>query len=327
MHHQLAIVIPAYKNTFLRETLSSIANQSDKRFMLYIGDDCSPNDVKSIVDEFKDKINLIYHRFDKNLGGTDLVGHWQRCIELTHDEPYIWLFSDDDIMDRRCVEYFNQLPNYIKEDSLCHFDIKLIDSQNNDRLVDLPKFPYKLTAGEFLEAKLRGRLYSFVVEFIFSRNLYHRIGGFKNFDLAWGADFMTWITMISECKNGLITISKSDGLVKWRKSNENISPNHSHDISIRKIKSLIENAMFLKQLMCTSPQSFRPLKKCFRWLRFPLGEIHRKRNILTIKEIYALCGLYKKKVGYPFQCVFFFVYQCLNSGMLKLLRSAIRRAK
>jgi hypothetical protein len=34
----LAIVIPYYKRTFFEETLQSLANQTDKRFQVFIGD-------------------------------------------------------------------------------------------------------------------------------------------------------------------------------------------------------------------------------------------------------------------------------------------------
>ena len=49
----LAIVIPAYKGTFLQETLESVARQTDRRFHLYIGDDCSPHGLKEIVKGFR----------------------------------------------------------------------------------------------------------------------------------------------------------------------------------------------------------------------------------------------------------------------------------
>jgi len=35
----LAIVIPYYKRTFFEETLQSLAKQTDKRFVVYVGDD------------------------------------------------------------------------------------------------------------------------------------------------------------------------------------------------------------------------------------------------------------------------------------------------
>ena len=60
----LAIVIPAYKVDFLEATLESIANQSRKEFVLYVGDDCSPYDVSSLVDKYSHKFNVVYHRFE-----------------------------------------------------------------------------------------------------------------------------------------------------------------------------------------------------------------------------------------------------------------------
>ena len=104
MTHRLAIVIPAYKATFLPVALDSIAMQTCKDFTLYVGDDCSPEPIGSIVEQYKDKVNLVYQRFDTNLGGKDLVAQWERCIAMSREEPYIWLFSDDDVMEPSCVE-------------------------------------------------------------------------------------------------------------------------------------------------------------------------------------------------------------------------------
>ena len=100
----LAIVIPYYKKTFFRETMESIASQTCKDFVLYIGDDASPENPQDIIDDYKDKISIIYHRFEKNLGGKDLVAQWERCIALTKGEDWLWLFSDDDEMGNTCVE-------------------------------------------------------------------------------------------------------------------------------------------------------------------------------------------------------------------------------
>lgn len=51
---RLAIIIPAYKENFLFETLQSLANQTNKDFNVYVGDDCSPYDLQSIVSRFED---------------------------------------------------------------------------------------------------------------------------------------------------------------------------------------------------------------------------------------------------------------------------------
>lgn len=67
---RLAIIIPAYKENFLFETLQSLANQTNKDFNVYVGDDCSPYDLQSIVSRFEDRLDIHYVRFSENLGRT-----------------------------------------------------------------------------------------------------------------------------------------------------------------------------------------------------------------------------------------------------------------
>lgn len=230
----LAIVIPAYKSTFLSQTLESIAAQTDKRFTLYIGDDCSPYDIKSIVDDFKNRIDIVYHRFEENLGGKDLVAHWERCIALTKDEPYIWLFSDDDVMDSRCVEEFYKSVSTYPDYDVFRFDVKVIDGKGE--VLRISKYPEIITSMDLYLKKIRGLLECFVVEYIFKRTTYIREGGFVNFDLAWGSDLATWVKFGKE--TGILSLSSS--CIYWRSSGENISTDYNPAILSRKISALVE---------------------------------------------------------------------------------------
>lgn len=280
MNRDLAIIIPAYKADYLDDTLKSIASQTDKRFTVYIGDDCSPDNLLSIITKYENSIPIVYHRFEQNMGGQDLVNHWHRCVDLSKEEPYIWLFSDDDTMDSNCVEEFHKLPNHIKNSSLIHFNIRKIKSQKGkeDIVTDLPVFAPEMKAGDLVKAKLTGKVVSYVVEFIFSRELYLRENRFENFDLAWGSDFMTWLKFASASDEGIITIPSAK--VNWRSSEVNISPNKSYPVTVRKIKALIQNAVFLKTLMRSRRSQFASAPKLCRSIRFPLGEIYRNRKIL-----------------------------------------------
>ena len=121
----LAIVIPVYKSTFLPAALDSIAAQTCQDFTLYIGDDCSPNNIGEIVERYREKINLVYKRFDTNLGGKDLVAQWERCIDMTQDEEWLWLFSDDDVMEERCVEEFYKQLEKHSENRLFRFNVNV----------------------------------------------------------------------------------------------------------------------------------------------------------------------------------------------------------
>lgn len=60
MEEKIAIVIPAYKCRFLRQTLDSIVVQTCRSFTVYIGDDASPQNLKEIVSDYADKMNIVY---------------------------------------------------------------------------------------------------------------------------------------------------------------------------------------------------------------------------------------------------------------------------
>lgn len=292
--NKLAIIIPAYKSTYLQFALNSLANQTCKDFTVYIGDDCSPYDLKSIVDEYLEKIDIIYHRFETNIGGKDLVKQWERCIALSKDEPYIWLFSDDDVMQAKCVEHFMRVPQDIKDNFIVHFDIGIINEFSNGKINLIKNYPKYLTAKEYLDKKLKGELISFVVEFIFPRKVYLETGGFENYDLAWGSDFMTWIKFANHCK-GIYNIQTDEALVLWRKSNENISPDKSYPVLIRKINALIDNAAFIKQYLTNNGYVHS-----FKYAKFVWGEILRNKKYLKAGDINKLGRTFRNKVGYSF---------------------------
>lgn len=233
MTHRLAIIIPAYKATFLPAALDSIAAQTCKDFTLYVGDDCSPEPIGSIVEQYRDKIELVYQRFETNLGGKDLVAQWERCIAMSQDEPYIWLFSDDDVMEPNCVEeLFNQIENTKGAYNLYHFNVDVVDERGAFKWRK-QDYPAVLSAYRFYCGKNSMRLSAFVVENVFTRKVYERFGGFMKYDLAWGSDIATWIVFCGE--KGMCTVPHAR--VKWRQSSQNISPNYSRQISERKLRA------------------------------------------------------------------------------------------
>lgn len=227
--NQLAIVIPAYKNDFFKATLDSLAVQTCKDFTVYVGDDCSPSDFEGQIKGYKDKIDIHYTRFETNMGGKDLVGQWSRCVELTQGEPWIWLFSDDDVMCETCVESFFKTVAKAPYHDLYHFDIDAIDAEGKV-VFECRRFPDVISSLDFYKKKENDDIDSFVVEYIFSRKVYEATGGFQNFELAWGADIATWVKFSHE--TGIKNISESR--VYWRKSYANITPNRQREMVLRK---------------------------------------------------------------------------------------------
>lgn len=234
---RLAIVIPAFKDMFFEKTLHSIASQTCKDFTLYIGNDCSPYDLGSIIESFKNQIKIVYTRFDCNLGSKNLVGQWERCIDMVQDEEWIWLFSDDDTMDPNCVKSFYQYLSKTPDYDLFHFNVDTIDQ--NGVWISSFNFPTVITSENFFYGRCKLGYHSFVVEYIFRKSHFKEMGRFENFDLGWGSDDALWIKLGR--RKGIKTIETAR--VNWRKSQYNISPNY-RDIMIvkRKFEAKIEFA-------------------------------------------------------------------------------------
>ncbi|MFI8380441.1 glycosyltransferase family 2 protein [Leeuwenhoekiella sp. NPDC079379] len=239
---ELAIVLPVYKAVFLKEALNSLAKQTNKQFNVYIGDDCSPDSIETIVDEFREVLNITYFRFTSNLGSKSLVHQWERCIDLTKNEEWLWLFSDDDVIDAHCVDtFYKELSINRNSFDLFRFNVKVVDEANQTLYVE--KLPQILSSFDFLKKKLRGNISAYVVEYIFRRSFFEEQKRFEEFDLAWNSDVATWLKLAS--KRGIKTISGP--FVRWRSSTFNISPNHTDLVLInKKIQANLDFSRWLK---------------------------------------------------------------------------------
>lgn len=228
----LAIVIPAYKIDFFEYVLQSLANQTDKRFKVYVGIDASKSDFESLIRKYLSDIDIVFQQFKENMGGINLVAQWNRCLDMIGDEEWIWMFSDDDMMEPTCVEnFYKEIDNGADYD-LYHFDVDIID-ENNKVVKHTPSYPEVLDSVSFLKGKNSAKLDSFVVEYIFRRSTFERLDGFQYFDMAWGTDIATWAKLGR--KKGIKTIHGAK--VLWRQSSLNITPNINKQGLQRKLKA------------------------------------------------------------------------------------------
>ena len=249
----LAIVLPAYKPDFLRQALDSLAAQTSHDFMAYVCDDCSPHDLEPIVRQYEGRLPMRYIRFEQNMGGRDLVAHWERCIGQIQGETWLWIFSDDDVMGSHCVELFHEARQQHPEQDLFHFDTQVIDAQGRpttDPHYIKEDFPTRLSAEDFLRGRLGYRYNSFIVEYVVRRSAFDRAGGFVHYDLAWCSDDATWARMAES--TGMLTISGDK--VSWRKSDVNITPKRNLSIGWRKLRATWHYLEFCRRRV---PGSFR----------------------------------------------------------------------
>lgn len=216
---RLAIVIPAYKADFLARTLASIAAQTDQRFRVYIGDDASPEPLADLVGQCAlPGGRLRYQRFDDRQGPVHLTRHWHRCVALSR-EPWVWLFSDDDMMAPNCVEsFYAALDATAGRYDLYRFNTMTIDA--SDRPIGLnPPHPEVESWDRFAYFLLRQLRLTNQQELVFRRTAYDAIGGFLDLPLAWCSDHA--FAIACGTTTGIFTMAS--GTVLFRQSGLNFS--------------------------------------------------------------------------------------------------------
>lgn len=220
----LAIVIPYYKLTFFETTLESLANQTNKRFNVYIGNDASPENPKNLLEKYQGKFDFEYHRFEENLGATSLVKQWERCIALSGDEEWIMILGDDDFIGENVVEEFYKQLNEVQSvnSNLIRFATKLVN-ENSNKKSDIFQHPRLESPENSFYRKLKLGSRSSLSEYIFKRKIYNQ---FKFYDLplAWHSDDYAWMYFadkkpIFTINNAVVFISVSESSISGSQDN------------------------------------------------------------------------------------------------------------
>jgi glycosyltransferase involved in cell wall biosynthesis len=189
----LAIVIPYYKLTFFDETLKSLSNQTDKRFKVYIGNDASPENPSLILEQYKDKFNFVYQKFEDNLGSTSLVKQWERCIDLVNDEEWIMILGDDDVLEDNVVEsWYKHFNIFNKKSNVIRFASKSLNMNLNGIISNSFINPVWEKASDSYFRRYKGLSRSSLSEYVFSKDIFEKYG-FLNFQLAWHSDDAAWL--------------------------------------------------------------------------------------------------------------------------------------
>lgn len=208
-------LLPAYKPNYFKLALDSILNQTYTDFKLIILDDCSPYDIKSIVDEFNDK-RIVYQRNEVNLGGNNLVDCWNKLLSLA-DSEYVILASDDDVYEYNFLEVMDGLSNKHPKADLFRARVRAIDEEGKMIEKDALYEEY-VDCLDFLKQKHYNSALRCIANYVFRLNTLRSKGGFVSFPLAWYSDDAT-VMMMSE--NGVV--NTNDMLFNFRSSSVNIS--------------------------------------------------------------------------------------------------------
>lgn len=108
----LSICIPTYNRPFhLENCLESIwiskKNCKNLNFEVCISDNGSKHNIKSIVKKYKNKLNIKFNRFSRNLG---ITPNFLKVVDMA-DGEYVWTIGNDDLLLPNSLNQIFQLLN------------------------------------------------------------------------------------------------------------------------------------------------------------------------------------------------------------------------
>lgn len=174
------VIIPAYNCCLtLGRTLSSLVAQTDENFEVIVVDDCSTEDIKSIVDDYSNKLNITYIRNQQNLG----CGMTRQVGIDNATQNFITFLDSDDMFMPYTVETFNSIIAANPNTEYVHSYFYEQTVINNDPALVLIKDGFTWCHGK-----------------LYNRNLINKFG-IKNSPLVKWADDSYFNSMCSELMN------------------------------------------------------------------------------------------------------------------------------
>ena len=226
--NSFSILIPAYKTKYLKEAIRSCLNQTYEKYEVVVVDDCSPYDIKSIVDFYTDN-RIKYYRNETNCGSIDVVNNWNICLSYSSGD-YIICIGDDDRLLPNCLKDVNELINNYPNLDVYHLQTQIIDEEG--RVVkNLELRPEFESAAEMLYQRFAGRS-QYIGDFCFYSKTLKEEGGFFYLPMAWTSDDVT--AYRAALPNGIANTQTV--CFEYRENQYSITENSSNDMI--KIKAL-----------------------------------------------------------------------------------------
>lgn len=195
---KFSIGIPAFKATFLKECLDSILCQTFTDYEVIIVNDDSPEDLDSIIDNFKSE-KIRYYKNKQNVGAANVVDNWNICLSYAVGEYFI-LMGDDDKMLPTYLEEFGRLIEKYPKCDIYHCRTIIIDEQSKPMALTETRPEFETVYDSVFE-RMKGNRIFFISDYVFRTSQLRNNGGFYKLPLAWASDDIS--SYIAAMENGI----------------------------------------------------------------------------------------------------------------------------
>ena len=227
-----SITIPAYKARFLDEAIKSVIAQTYQDWQLVIVDDCSPEDLKSIVEPYLADSRVEYYRNEKNCGAVDVVDNWNICLSHCTGD-YVICMGDDDRL----------LPCCLEETEIIDESGKVIET--------LEERPEQEDVLSLMTKRWEGRK-QYIGDFCYSRKHLNAFGGYYPLPYAWGSDDITLFR--AALPSGIANVSRTG--FQYRENQYSISLAHNDAEKVATV--LLQREWYQKAFAELIPQGVFP---------------------------------------------------------------------
>lgn len=244
----VSVILPNYNHApYLRQRIESILNQTYQDFELIILDDCSPDNSKDVIEEYKSNSHISHIVYNETNSGSTFK-QWKKGIELAQGE-YIWIAESDDYAELTFLE--KTMASISKYNSVLCFALTTIVDKGDNTVMEQPTIlpDYSMNINQFTKNYL---LYSNPIcnasMVIFKKdaiaaNLWNNIVNFK-----YCGDWLLWGSF---CGEEEVTVSEvKEYLNYFRTHSVNVS-NKSEDRGLGilegyKVSEIIAKRLHLK---------------------------------------------------------------------------------
>lgn len=196
---KFSITIPAFKRKYLAEAIESCLVQTYHNFEVIIVDDCSPEDLRSVIEPYLKDKRVHFYRNKKNCGAFNVVDNWNICLGYATGD-YVICMGDDDRLLPYCLAEYAKLTRKYPDIGAIHGWTEIIDEKS--RFVDIAaQRPQWESALAVLWNRWNGRKHQFIGDWCFHREYLLSQGGYYKMPLAWGTDDIT--ALIAASKAGV----------------------------------------------------------------------------------------------------------------------------
>lgn len=287
MNQLVTVCVPTYnKAIYLKESLSSLLNQTFKDFKLIVVDDASCDNTENIVKSFSDP-RLHYYRNPSRLG---MAANWNKCVEfgLNEDSEYLALYHDDDIYNKRILERQVKFLNDNPKAGLVHTALYYQEEETGYSVL---KQPYlkdcTISLIELLDDICKCHNYHITTPSVLARKDAYRKTG--NFDLSFKIcpDLDLWWRMLEYYDLGYI----SEPLLRVRIHSKQVS---NSDLAKQNAIAQTETLMHLERVvekMKSKDKNFNYkyyLSKIKKYCAIEILRITSKTIITSEKDLFRI---------------------------------------